>query len=186
MAESEERRVMATQTCIELLQERFPELGLEARALCTYLDGRDSGQWCVHVPAERLLEVLRFLRDDERSRFEQLCDLTCVDYLNYPGATDRFGVVYSLLSLTHNHRLWVKVFVNDPDPEVPSVTSLWRGAEWPEREVYDLFGIRFAGHPDLRRIVLPQNFVDHPLRKDYPLKGKGEREAFEVVGRDSA
>jgi len=91
-----------------------------------------------------------------------------------------------LLSLTHNHRLWIKAFVNDPDPELPTVTSIWKGAEWPEREVYDMFGIRFAGHPDLRRILLPQNFKDYPLRKDYPLTGKGEREDFEVVTRETA
>ena len=171
---------------IQALQERFPELGVEGRPLCVYADGRESGQYWVRVPAERLLEVMRFLHDDPRTLFEQLCDLTSVDYLNYPGAEDRFAVVYALLSVTHNHRLWVKVFVNDPEPTVPSVTAIWHGAEWPEREVYDLMGIRFAGHPDLRRIVMPQNFKDHPLRKDYPLRGKGEREAFEVIGRDSA
>jgi NADH-quinone oxidoreductase subunit C len=172
--------------CIQALQERFPQLGLEGRPLITHADGRPSDQLCVRVPPERLLEVMKFLRDDPRTRFEQLCDLTCVDYLNFPEAADRFGVTYSLLSLTNHHRLWVKVFVNDPDPQLPSVTPIWRGAEWPEREVYDLFGIRFAGHPDLRRIVLPQNFADYPLRKDYPLRGKGEREAFDVLTRESA
>lgn len=177
---------VSTAEAIVALQERFPELALEARPLVTYADDRDCGQLCVRVPQERLLEVLTFLRDDPRTRFEQLCDLTCVDYLNFPGAADRFGVTYSLLSLTHNHRLWVKVFVNDPEPEVPSVTPLWRGAEWPEREVYDLFGVRFRGHPDLRRILLPANFKDFPLRKDYPLRGRGEREDFEVVTRESA
>jgi len=177
---------VSTLDAVSALQERFPDLNLEARPLCTYPDGRPSDQLWVRVPAERLLEVMRFLRDDPRTRFEQLCDLTCVDYLNFRSAEDRFGVIYALLSLTLNHRLWVKVFVNDPDPEVPSVTSIWKGAEWPEREVFDLFGIRFAGHPDLRRIVLPANFVDHPLRKDYPLTGKGEREAFEVLTRESA
>ena len=177
---------MATENCIQALQQRFPDMEIEAQSMCTYLDGRDSGQVWVRISSERLLEVMEFLRDDPRTKFEQLCDLTCVDYLNYPGAEDRFGVLYSLLSLTHNHRLWLKVFVNDPDPEVPSITSIWKGAEWPEREVYDLFGVRFSGHPDLRRIVLPQNFQDHPLRKDYPLRGKGEREVFEVIGRDSA
>lgn len=177
---------MATADAIAALQERFPELDLEPRPLGRYPDGRDSDQLWLRIPADRLLEVAKFARDDPRTKFEQLCDLACVDYLNFPGADDRFGVVYSLLSLTHNHRLWLKVFVNDPEPELPSVTGIWRGAEWPEREVFDLFGIRFAGHPDLRRIFLPESFKDHPLRKDYPLRGKGEREAFDVVRRDTA
>jgi NADH-quinone oxidoreductase subunit C len=177
---------MATGEVIGALQERFPELGLAARPLVTHADGRPSGQLWVRIPAERLLDVMRFLHRDPRTKFEQLCDLTCVDYLNYPDAHDRFGVIYSLLSLTHNHRLWVKVFVNDPGPSVPSVTSIWRGAEWPEREVYDMFGVRFEGHPDLRRILMPPNFLDYPLRKDYPLTGKGEREDFEVVTRETA
>jgi len=177
---------MATADVIQVLQERFPELGIAAKPLCTYLDGRESDQLWVRVPPERLIEVMTFLRDDSRTKFEQLCDLAGVDYLNYPGAEDRFAVTYALLSLTHNHRLWVKVFVNDPDPEVPSVFDIWNGANWPEREAFDLFGIRFTGHPDLRRILLPEDFVDHPLRKDYPLRGKGEREAFDVVRRDSA
>ncbi len=177
---------MATTDVIRALQERFPELGIEARPLVTYLDGRASDQLWVRVPRERLLNVMRFLRRDPWTSFEQLAELAGLDYLNYPGAEDRFAVVYGLLSLVHNHRLWVKVFVNDPDPEVPSVTSIWQGAEWPEREVYDMFGIRFAGHPDLRRILMPQNFKDYPLRKDYPVTGKGEREDFEVVTRATA
>lgn len=177
---------MATEDVVKALQERFPDLGVEARPLCTYVDGRESGQHWVCVPGERIVEVCRFLREDERTKMEQLCDLSCVDYLNYPDAEDRFGVYYGLLSVTHNHRLWVKVFVNDPDPEIPSVTGIWKGAEWQEREVYDMFGIRFAGHPDLRRILMPQNFVDYPLRKDYPLHGKGERESFEVMTRETA
>lgn len=177
---------MASADVIAALKERFPDLHLEARPLLTYPDGRPSDQLWVRVPPERLLEVMRFLYADPRAKFEQLCDLGGVDYLNYPGAEDRFAVVYALVSHTHNHRLWVKVFVNDPDPVVPSVTSIWKGAEWPEREVYDMFGIRFSGHPDLRRILLPQNFKDHPLRKDYPLHGKGEREDFEVVTRATA
>ncbi|MFH1745599.1 MAG: NADH-quinone oxidoreductase subunit C [Planctomycetota bacterium] len=177
---------MATAECIQALQEQFPELGIAALPLCSYADGRQSDQLWVRIPTDRLLEVMHFLRHDPRTKFEQLTDLAGVDYLNYPDAEDRFAVVYALLSLTHNHRLWVKVFVNDPGPELPSITGLWRGAEWPEREVYDMFGIQFRGHPDLRRILLPQNFKDHPLRKDYPLRGKGEREDFEVIGRDSA
>ena len=177
---------MAIADAIAALQQRFPELALAPRPLCRFHDGRASDQTWVRVPPDRLIEVMTFLRSDPRCLFEQLCDVTCVDYLQYPGAEDRFGVAYSLLSLTHHHRLWIKVFVNDPDPEVPSLCVIWNGANWPEREVYDMFGIRFTGHPDLRRILTPDDFVDHPLRKDYPLRGKGEREAFEVVTRDSA
>lgn len=177
---------MATADAIAALQERFPELNLEPQPLLRHPDGRESDQLWLRVPADRLLELARFARDDPRTRFEQLADLTAVDYLNFPDATDRFAVVYSLLSLTHNHRLWLKVFVNDPDPQVPSVTAIWRGAEWPEREVLDLYGIGFSGHPDPRRLFLPSSFTDHPLRKDYPLRGKGERADFEPVTRESA
>lgn len=176
---------MAVSEAIAALQERFPELNFEQTPLMRYSTGEDSGQYWLRVPADRILDVAEFARDDHRAKFEQLSDLGGVDYLNYPGAEDRFAVVYSLLSLTHNHRLWLKVFVNDPDPEIPSVTSVWKGAEWPEREVFDLFGIRFTGHPDLRRILCPEGITDHPLRKDYPLRGKGEREAFEIVDRDT-
>jgi NADH-quinone oxidoreductase subunit C len=177
---------MAIADVIAALQERFLELGIAPRPLVSYGTGRASDQLWVRVLPGHLLEVMRFLYSDGRARFEQLCDLTCVDYLNYPGAEDRFGVIYSLLSLSLNHRLWVKCFVNDPDPELPSVTGIWKGAEWPEREVYDMFGIRFTGHPDLRRILLPQNFQSYPLRKDYPLTGLGERKDFEVVTRETA
>lgn len=178
---------MAVEGVLAALQERFPEIDFAPRALCTYLDGRSSGQMCVRVAPDRLLEVMRFLRDDPRTRMEQLTDVTCVDYLNSPAAgDDRFGVTYSVLSLTHNHRLWVKAFVSDPDPTVPSLTGLWKGADWTEREVFDMFGVRFSGHPDLRRILTPDGFIDHPLRKDYPLRGKGERERFEIITRESA
>jgi len=141
---------------------------------------------CIRVAPDRLLDVMQFLRSDVRCRFEQLCDLTCIDYLNFPGADDRYGVIYSLLSVSQGHRLWAKCFVNDPSPEVPSVTGIWRGAEWLEREVYDMFGVRFSGHPDLRRILTWEGFEAHPLRKDYPLRGRGEREDYRLVTRDSA
>lgn len=176
---------MATADVIAALKERFPDIPIEPRPLACHLDGRESEQLWVRIAPEQLIEVMRFLYDDPRTSFEQLSDLAGVDYMNYPDAEDRFAVVYNLVSHTHNHRLWIKVFVNDPDPEVPTVTSVWAGANWPEREVYDMFGIRFSGHPDLRRILLPQNFKDHPLRKDYPLRGRGEREQFEVVTRDT-
>lgn len=176
---------MATRDVITALQRKFPDMGIEAKALCARDDDREVDQWWVRIAPDRLLEVMRFLRDAPETRMEQICDLTCIDYLNFPDADDRFGVIYSLLSLTHNHRLWLKVFVNDPDPTVPSVTSIWPGAGWPEREVFDLFGITFSGHDDLRRILCPDWFEGHALRKDYPLTGRGERERFDIVRRDS-
>jgi NADH-quinone oxidoreductase subunit C len=132
-----------------------------------------------------VVEVLRLLRNDERTSFEQLADLTCVDYLQFPDARDRYGVIYSLLSHTHGHRLWLKCFVNDPEPEIPTVSHLWKGADWMEREIYDMFGIRFTGHPDLRRILTWEGFGSYPLRKDYPLTGRGERENYEITTRES-
>ena len=148
---------------------------------------REDEQICVRIPPGRLLEVMRFLYSDERCRFEQLADLTCVDYLDFPKPpADRFAVVYNLLSISKGHRLWAKCFVNDPDPVVSSVVGVWRGADWLEREVYDLFGITFEGHPDLRRIMTWEGFEAHPLRKDYPLHGRGERENFERIGREGA
>ncbi|MFO0973482.1 MAG: NADH-quinone oxidoreductase subunit C [Phycisphaerae bacterium] len=177
---------MATnEQLIDILKSRFADLDLAPAPLVTRKEV-PGDQWFVRVPAARLIELLTFLRDDPRTACAQLCDLTCIDYLHFPHATDRYGVVYSLLSLEHNHRLWVKCFVNDPDPAVPSACGVWPGAEWLEREVFDLFGVRFDGHPDLRRIVTWDGFESHPLRKDYPLRGKGERENYPVLTRDSA
>lgn len=176
---------MTGQTMIELLHQSFADIDFAPAPLMSRSDAQDE-QMCVRVPPDRLLEVMKFLREDDRCRFEQLSDLTCVDYLNFPKARDRFGVTYTLLSITHGHRLWLKCFVNDPSPEVPSVTGIWQGANWPEREVWDMFGVSFSGHPDLRRLLTWEGFGSHPLRKDYPLRGRGERENFERVTRDSA
>ena len=112
-----------------------------------------------------LLEVMRFLRDDAALAFEMLSDVCAVDYLP---RVPRFEVVYHLYSVTKNHRLRVKVLVDGKAPSVPSLTALWPSADWMEREVWDLYGIRFEGHPDLRRILLYDEFEGHPLRKDYP------------------
>ena len=177
--------VQAIDDVIAALTERFEAVDFRPAPLSDRADRR-AVQMCIFVPADRLLEVMRFLRDDPRCRFEQLCDLTCVDYLDYPGATDRYAVTYSLLSISRERRMWVKCMVNDPEPVVPSVTSVWKGADWLEREVWDLFGVRFEGHPDLRRIVTWDGFDAHPLRKDYPLRGRGERESYQRVERDSA
>lgn len=134
----------------------------------------------VTVPAERVFDALAALK---AAGFDMLADLAGIDYLGYPDATDRFAVVYALTNTATGERLFVKTFVNDPDPELPSVYGLWKGADWMEREVFDLFGIRFPGHPDLRRILMPEAFVDFPLRKDYPLRGHGERHNLPVLTR---
>jgi NADH-quinone oxidoreductase subunit C len=139
------------------------------------------GQTRVAVPAPALYDVLKMLK--HQCGFDMLVDLTCVDYLNYPGATDRFGLVYVLANTQTNERLTLRAGVNDPEPTVVSVVGLWEGANWLEREVWDMFGIRFSGHPDLRRILLPEEFTAFPLRKDYPLQGRGERHNFPVLRR---
>jgi NADH-quinone oxidoreductase subunit C len=128
-----------------------------------------------------LLPLLRCLK--EECGFDMLFELGGIDYLNYPNAVDRYGVVYGLLNTGSGERLFVKVFVNDPEPELPSVVELWSGADWMEREVFDMYGVKFAGHPDLRRILMPHEFTAFPLRKDYPLRGYGERHNFETVTR---
>lgn len=173
----------ASDTIIDALQAAFPDAGLIAKPL---MADRSDAQMAVHVAPQHLMAVATFLRDDERASMEQLCDLTCVDYLEFPDATDRYGVTYALLSVTQGHRLWLKCFTNDPEPAVPSVVSVWPGADWLEREVYDMFGVVFSGHPDLRRILTWDGFEAHPLRKDYPLRGRGEREDYNIVTRDSA
>ncbi len=124
------------------------------------------GQAVITVPREGILAALRALREEPDLSLNMLSDLSAVDYL---GRTPRFEVVYQLNSLVWRHRLRVKVPVPEDDPTVPSATAIWRAADWAEREVYDLFGIVFTGHPDLRRILLYPEFVGHPLRKDYPV-----------------
>lgn len=135
----------------------------------------------VTCPCDRALELLTCLKAE--CGFDMLVDLTAVDYLEYPGARDRFAVVYALRSTSSGARLYVKVFINEPDLVVPSAIKLWNAAGWLEREVYDMFGIRFEGHPDLRRILLPEEFTGFPLRKDYPLRGRGERHNFPQLKR---
>jgi NADH-quinone oxidoreductase subunit C len=145
------------------------------------------GQRRVHIAADKsgqFLDLMTCLKSE--CGFDFLSDVTCVDYLNYPKAADRYGVVYVLTNTATGERLFVKAFVNDPDPELPSVFELWNGADWMEREVFDMFGVRFVGHPDLRRILMPPEFAAFPLRKDYPLRGYGERHNFQTVTRSES
>jgi NADH-quinone oxidoreductase subunit C len=158
-------------------------------------------EFSIEVAAADLLEVARTLRDDPALRFEMLMDLAGVDYLDYGRAEwrtvnatvtgfsrgvnraaphtqagdKRFAVVSQLLSITHNWRLRLRVWCNDiEDPVIDSLTGIWASADWFEREAFDLFGILFSGHPDLRRILTDYGFIGHPFRKDFPLSGNVE------------
>ncbi len=133
------------------------------------------GETTIYISRARVLEVLAFLRDRSTPRLAALTDLTAVDLLP---AEPRFEVVYLLTSYDPPARLRVKTRVPADDPVVPSASALWPAANWLEREVYDLFGIRFSGHPDLTRILMPDDWEGHPLRKDYPLV----EEPVEFVG----
>jgi NADH/F420H2 dehydrogenase subunit C len=128
--------------------------------------GRIASGPVLVVRAQDLVAVMRFLRDDPDLAFDMLVDATVVDYRATEG---QFHVVYLLRSLGRNVRLTVKVKVSGDDPRVPSVSGLWRSANWAEREAYDMFGIHFDGHPHLKRILMYEEFVGHPLRKDYPV-----------------
>lgn len=128
-------------------------------------------QCAVLVRPDSLRELLVFLREDPALAFDMMSDLTGVDYLGYPDWENdwRFEVVYQLTSLAKNHRFRVKVVVTDDTVEVPSIWDLWGLANWMEREVYDMYGVRFSGHPNLRRILCHDQFEGHALRKDYPI-----------------
>jgi len=154
-------------------------------------------QSTIIVEPQDLLAVMTFLRDDAECKFEFLSDVFGVDYLGYPSETiGRFAVVYNLCAYERDDRIFVKTFLDptmptdgiedDPGLHIDSVTGIWPGAEWNEREVFDMFGIRFDGHPDMRRILLWETYPAHPLRKDYPVIGRGERENFRIVSRTDA
>jgi NADH-quinone oxidoreductase subunit C len=164
---------MTYDNILAVLRERFGTDGF------TTSEFRDNRR--VIVPSARLYAVLECLQ--QQCGFDMLVDVTAVDYLYYPDARDRFGVIYALLNNNTGERLYVKTYLNEPDLTIPSAFSLWKGADWMEREVYDMYGIVFEGHPDLRRILMPEEFAAFPLRKDYPLRGRGERHNFPVITR---
>ncbi len=163
---------MAEESTLQGIRERFPSAEIS----------EFRGQHRIRIEPAAVHDLLEFLK--EELGLGLLVDITCVDYLYYPNAKDRFGLVYLLANPETNERITVRTFLNEPEPAVPTATDLWEGANWLEREVWDMFGIRFAGHPDLRRILLPEAFEAHPLRKDYPLQGLGERHNQPIVTRD--
>jgi NADH/F420H2 dehydrogenase subunit C len=139
----------------------------------------DRGELTVIVPYSRLYDTIRFLRDNTNCQFRTIIDLCVVDY---PERTNRFEVVYNLLSVKYNIRLRVKTSVNEITP-VDSITPIFKGANWFEREAWDLYGVFFSGHPDLRRILTDYGFEGHPMRKDFPLSGYVEVRYDEVQKR---
>jgi NADH-quinone oxidoreductase subunit C len=168
--------------CLADLQLRFTEF---------------RGDTTIVADPNEVHRLLRFLRDDPECNYDLLCDVTAVDYLDYPTQTiGRFAVVWILTSTESASRIQVKTFLNpsidtlgiedDPTLHVHTSTDIWPGAEWREREIFDMFGIRFDEHPDLRRILMWKSFPAHPLRKDYPLRGRGERTNLPTITREDA
>lgn len=150
----------------EVVESAFPGSVLEQSA---YEDHEDETTFVLGV--DSLVAVAAHLRDHGDSLFKLLTDLTAA---HYPEAENPFEMLYHLYSIEHNRRLRLKVRIKEGQA-VPTVSGIWTSADWMEREVYDLFGIEFEDHPDLRRILLPDNWGSHPMRKDYPLEGRGER-----------
>jgi len=149
---------MEEKAILDELRQKFPAGIRETSA--------SPGDEVVVIEKAALLEIAAFLRDG-RDKFTMLLDLTCVDYA---GEEPRFEMVYHLFSLSRNRRLRIKARLGEGDLRVASLTPLWKNASWLEREVYDLFGVQFEGHPDLRRLFMYDGFEGHPLRKDYPLR----------------
>jgi NADH-quinone oxidoreductase subunit C len=145
---------------LERIREAVPGLEPEAEA--------DRGVFWINIPKEALLPVVTLLRDDPSLDYQMLSDLFGVDY---PDREKRFDILYNLYSLSRNRRAFLRVRVAQ-DEAVPTISAIFPNANWAEREVYDLFGVSFEGHPDLRRILMPDDWDGHPLRKDYPLIGK--------------
>ena len=161
--EEQKLRREVLSVALDRLRERFPDCVLE---VAYYAD-----QVTVLVPREMVAEILVFLRDDDVTAFDLLADQTAADW---PERGKRFDVIYHLYSIPKNHRLRVKAHVGEGEP-VPSAVPIYKAANWHEREIFDLFGIPFDGHPDLRRILLPDEWRGYPLRKEFPLEGFPEQ-----------
>jgi NADH-quinone oxidoreductase subunit C len=142
------------------LKARYADAVLEANEF--------RAELTIIILKERIVDVCRFLKEDEELSFDLLADLCGID-MNTP--ENRFGVVYNLYSLKNKHRIRLKTFTEGENPKVPTVTGVWSTANWHERETYDMFGIVFEGHPDLRRMYMPDEFEYYPLRKEFPLMG---------------
>ena len=166
-------RIRTMQALLDSLKAKFPDA-----ILATYVDAARA-ETTVSVAASRLLDIARYLYDAPTTAFDHLTDICSVDY---PEDRLRFEVVYHLHSLPLRQRLRLKVRLTEDDPTIASVTGIWKGAEFLEREVFDMMGIRFSGHPDLRRILMPEDYAEgYPLRKDFPTEGRGWRSEFDFI-----
>ncbi|MDW7648166.1 MAG: NADH dehydrogenase (quinone) subunit D [Nitrospiraceae bacterium] len=163
------------QVLLDNLKAKFPDA-----ILAVHIDAARA-ETSLSVAAPRLLDLARYLHDAPEAAFDQLTDICSVDY---PEDQLRFEVVYHLHSLPLGQRLRLKTRITEDDPTIASVTSIWKGGEFLEREVYDMMGIRFSGHPDLRRILMPEDYAEgYPLRKDFPTEGRGWRSEFDFIPR---
>ena len=145
---------------IEKLAGRFPGAVMDETEF--------RGDFALTVDPARLVQILKFLKEDDELRFEMCEDVTAIDWAK---KKNRFTAVYHIYSFKHNFRLRIKSGVDDTSCSIDSVTSVYRSAEWYERETFDMYGIKFINHPDLRRMYMPEGFEYHPLRKDFPLLG---------------
>ena len=150
-----------------------------------FISGNEfHGTVSISVKSKKILEILEYCANDTDLNLQFLTDLTAVDHLEMK-APGRLAVVYCLRNRDNMDHTLIKAFLPPDVVEIDSVVDIWDSAEWLEREVWDLFGIKFNGNPNLKRILLPDDYKGHPLLKDYPLKGRGERDSFKVIQRDS-
>jgi NADH-quinone oxidoreductase subunit C len=154
-------QIPAAKDPVETLKQAKPGVVLDVKLF------RD--ETTIIVAPEKIADVARFMRDTPGLVYNFLSDISAVDYYPDYDRPERFGVSYHLYSMLYNRRLRLKVFAPEEAPEVPTVTSVWPGANWPEREIFDMMGINFAGHPDMRRVLMPEDWDGHPHRRDYPL-----------------
>lgn len=163
------------QPLLESLMTAFPDAVLSVEA------DTERDEISARVAPGRIVDVAKWLHDTPEAAFDHITDICSADY---PDDRERFEVIYQLLSLPHRRRIRLKARLTEDDPTIASVTAIWKGANFMEREVYDLMGITFSGHPDLRRILLPEDYQEgHPLRKDFPTEGKGWRSSFPFIPR---
>ena len=163
------------QPLLESLMTAFPDAVLSVEA------DTERDEISARVAPGRIVDVAKWLHDTPEAAFDHITDICSADY---PDDRERFEVIYQLLSLPHRRRIRLKARLTEDDPTIASVTDIWKGANFMEREVYDLMGITFSGHPDLRRILLPEDYQEgHPLRKDFPTEGKGWRSSFPFIPR---